>query len=110
MYNPQSCTLLEAECGMLVPARVMYGITLEGVPKGVIIQKLKTLQYTIPLETKKLGEKKIDRNNIMCESVHVDVTALGGHMSLIYNLHEGIKRVIPLHIELLRIPSSIPRE
>jgi hypothetical protein len=110
MYKPQSCTLLGAECSMLIPARVMYGITLEEVPKRVIIQKLKTLLYTIPSETKRLGEKKIDQNNIMCESVLVDVTAIGGHMSLIYNLHEGIKRVLPLHIELLKIPSSVPRE
>jgi hypothetical protein len=69
MYNPQSCTLLEAECGMLVPARVMYGITLEGVPKGVIIQKLKTLQYTIPLETKKLGAKRKLTGIISCASL-----------------------------------------
>ena len=92
---------------MIVPARVIFGITIEEVPKEVIIPKLKILQYTIPSETKTLGENDIAQNNIMCESVFVDVTAIGGYMTMIYGLHEGIKRVIPLHIVILEIPRSI---
>jgi hypothetical protein len=109
MYKPQSCTLLEAECSMLVLAKVLYEITLKGVPKEVIIPKLQKLQYTITSETKALGEKDLDQKHIMCESVVLDVTSIGGFMSIIFDLHEGIRRVIPVHIELLNIPSSISR-
>jgi hypothetical protein len=91
---------------MLVPARVLFGITLEGVPKEVIIPKLEILEYTVPSKTKTLGEMDIDQNYIMCEVMLVDVTAIGGYMGIIYDLHQGIKRVIPLHIELLKIPRS----
>jgi hypothetical protein len=28
-------------------------------------------------------------------------------MSTLYDLHEGIRRIIPLHIELLKIPPSV---
>jgi hypothetical protein len=92
---------------MVLLARVLFGITLKEVPKEAIIPKLARMAYTVPSETKTLGEKDIDPNYIMCERILLDVTAIGAHMSMLYGLHEGIKRIIPLHIELIEIPRSM---
>jgi REase_DpnII-MboI len=86
---------------MIVAARVLFGINLEGAPKKAIIRKLKVLKYTIRSNTKDLGKKDIDPNYIMCESLLPNVTEIVGYISRIYNLHDGIKCVTPLHIELI---------
>jgi hypothetical protein len=92
---------------MAVLARVLFGITLEGVSKETMIPVLTRLRYTVVSETKALGEKDINPNYIMCEKILLDVTDIGPFMSTLYDLHEGIRRIIPLHIELLKIPPSV---
>ena len=94
---------------MVLAAKVLFGISLEGAPKEVIISKLELLQYTIISNWKDLGEKDIDPNNIMCESIlpTINGSYMGSYMSMIYSLHDGIKRVIPWHIELIPVPRSI---
>lgn len=85
---------------MAVLARVLFRITLEGVSKEIIISVLTRMRYTVISETKILGEKDINPNYIMCEKILLDVTDIGPFMRSLYDLHEGIRRIIPIHIEV----------
>jgi hypothetical protein len=91
---------------MIIAANIIFGINLEGVSKEAIIPKLESLKYTTIMHTKTLGEKDIDPNYIMCQTLLPDVTSIGGIMSMIYTI-DGIKRVILMQIELIPIPRSI---
>jgi hypothetical protein len=91
---------------LIIAANVLFGINLEKGSKKAVIPKLEILEHTNPLHTKTLGEKDIDPNYIMCRKLLTNVTSIGEFMGMLYAI-DGIKRVIPLQMELFAVPRSI---